>query len=52
MGLVYLTDHVDRLSYEQMNQLYPDLIPGLAQHQGIGFILVKSEEYGPTGDWQ
>lgn len=47
MGLVYLTDHVDRLSYEYMNQLYPDLIPGLAKHEGIGFILVKSDEYGP-----
>ena len=38
LGMVYLTDHVNRLTYEQMNQQYPDLIPGLAKHEGIGFI--------------
>ena len=46
MGMVYLTDHVDRLSYEEINQIYPDLIPGLAKHEGIGFILVNSNEHG------
>lgn len=46
LGLVYLTDHVSRLSYEQINQIYPDLIPGLAKHEGIGFILVNSIEHG------
>ncbi len=46
MGLVYLTEHTDRLSYEQMNLIYPDLIPGLAKHEGIGFILVKSDIHG------
>ena len=29
-----------------MNQLYSDLIPGLAKHEGIGFVLVNSLEYG------
>jgi len=46
LGMVYLTDHVNRLKYEEMNLLYPDLIPGLAKHEGIGFILVNSDEYG------
>jgi len=46
MGMVYLTDHVNRLSYEEINQIYPDLIPGLAKHEGIGFILVNSNEHG------
>jgi uncharacterized membrane protein YvlD (DUF360 family) len=46
LGMVYLTDHVDRLSFEQINQIYPDLIPGLAKHQGVGFILVNSEDHG------
>ena len=46
LGLVYLTDHVNRLTYEEMNQLYSDLIPGLAKHEGIGFVLVNSLEYG------
>ena len=51
MGMVYLTDHVNRLTYEQMNQLYPDLIPGLAKHEGIGFILVDSDENGALSNW-
>jgi uncharacterized membrane protein YvlD (DUF360 family) len=46
LGMVYLTDHVNRLSYEQINLIYPDLIPGLAKHQGIGFILVNSDDLG------
>ena len=46
LGMVYLTDYVDRLSFEQINQIYPDLIPGLAKHEGIGFILVNSEDHG------
>ncbi len=47
LGMVYLTDNVDRLNFEEINQTYPDLIPGLAKHQGIGFILVNSNEHGP-----
>ena len=47
MGMVYLTDHIQRLTYEQINQLYPDLIPGLVKNEGIGFILVDCDEYGP-----
>jgi len=47
LGMVYLTDFVERLTYEKMNQIYPDLIPGLAKHKGIGFILVNSDIHGP-----
>ena len=47
LGMVYLTDYTERLNYEQINLIYPDLIPGLAKHQGIGFILVNSTENGP-----
>lgn len=47
LGMVYLTDYVERLTYEQMSLIYPDLIPGLARHPGIGFILVNSEVHGP-----
>jgi hypothetical protein len=48
LGMVYLTDHVERLNYEQINLIYPDLIPGLAKHEGISFILVNSTENGPV----
>ncbi len=47
LGMVYLTHHVERLTYEKMNIIYPDLIPGLAKHEGIGFVLVNSEVHGP-----
>jgi len=48
LGLIYLTDHERRLSFEEIKILYPDLIPGLAQHEGVGFIMVCSDEYGPV----
>jgi hypothetical protein len=47
LGLIYLTEHERRLSFEQIKTLYSDLIPGLAQHEGIGFIMVRSDEHGP-----
>ncbi|WP_321423495.1 phage holin family protein [uncultured Methanobacterium sp.] len=47
LGLIYLTEHVERLTFEQIKATYPDLIPGLVQHQGVGFVMVKSKEQGP-----
>lgn len=46
LGMIYLTDYVERLSYEEINQIYTDLIPGLANHEGISFIMVNSEVNG------
>ena len=48
LGLIYLTEHERRLSFEQIKILYPDLVPGLAQHEGVGFIMVRSDEHGPV----
>lgn len=42
MGLIYLTQWKERLSYEEIVMLFPDLIPGLVKHSGIGFVLVDS----------
>ena len=42
MGLIYLTQWKERLTYEEIVMLFPDLIPGLVKHSGIGFILVNS----------
>lgn len=42
LGLIYLTQWSERLSYEEIVMLFPDLIPGLVKHTGIGFILVNS----------
>lgn len=46
LGLIYLTQWQQRLSYEEIVMLFPDLIPGLVKHPGIGFILVNSMDNG------
>ncbi len=46
LGLVSFTDIEGRATVEQMGTRFPGLIAGLAQHPGIGFVLVQSEELG------
>ena len=46
MGLIYLTQWKQRLSYEELVMLFPELIPGLVKHPGIGFVLVNSISNG------
>jgi hypothetical protein len=46
LGLVSFPREPGRLTFEQINELYPDLIPGLVQHPGIGFLLVRSGRDG------
>lgn len=46
LGAIYFTDSDRRLTLEEINERYPDLILGLAQHPGIGFVLVDSKEFG------
>lgn len=45
-GLIYFTDSKQRLTYEQIQDAHPDLILGLINHPGVGFIIVKSETNG------
>ena len=46
LGLIYLTQWKQRLTYEEIVMLFPDLIPGLVKHPGIGFVLVNSMPNG------
>lgn len=46
LGLIYLTEWKQRLNYEEIVMLFPDLIPGLVKHEGIGFIMVNSMTNG------
>jgi hypothetical protein len=48
LGHIYLADVPGRLSLESITQLYPGLIEGLSAHDGIGFVLVGSEQLGPV----
>lgn len=45
-GLVYFTDSSERRTYEQIQDAHPELIVGLINHPGIGFVMVKSQEQG------
>ena len=45
LGLIYFTDWSDRMTYEQIEDAFPGLISGLAHHEGIGFVMVKSDIY-------
>ena len=44
---IYFTDIRERVSLEGIAKMHPELMPGLVRHEGIGFIMVRSEEHGP-----
>jgi len=46
LGLIYFADRPGRLTLEEINHRFPLLLPGLTQHQGIGFVMVRSKEHG------
>ncbi len=46
-GLIYFTQAKQRMTFEQIQDAYPELIIGLINHPGIGFIMVLSAEFGP-----
>lgn len=46
LGLIYFTDWSNRMTYEQIEDAFPGLIHGLSHHDGIGFVMVKSDIYG------
>jgi uncharacterized membrane protein YvlD (DUF360 family) len=45
-GLIYFTNSPQRMTFEQIQSAYPELILGLKDHPGIGFLLVRSETQG------
>jgi uncharacterized membrane protein YvlD (DUF360 family) len=45
-GLIFFTDSPTRMTFEQIQDQYPELILGLKDNPGIGFILVRSEVQG------
>ena len=46
LAMIYLTQWRHRLTYEEINTLFPELIPGIVKNEYIGFILVRSSEKG------
>jgi uncharacterized membrane protein YvlD (DUF360 family) len=46
LGLIYFPQRPGRLTLEEIEGAYPDLIPTLRSHPGIGFMLVHSKRRG------
>jgi uncharacterized membrane protein YvlD (DUF360 family) len=46
LGLIYFPKRPGRLTLEEIEEAYPDLIPTLRTHPGIGFMLVHSKRRG------
>ncbi|MCU7731060.1 phage holin family protein [Actinoplanes sp. KI2] len=47
LSLLYLTQVRHRLSLTEINRAYPELVPGLTAHPGIGLVVVRDED-GPV----
>ena len=45
LAMIYLTQWSQRLTYEELNNFFPELIPGIINNEYVGFILVKSQEH-------
>jgi hypothetical protein len=46
LGLISFPDWKERMTYEQIVDTYPELLPGLVRHEGVGFVMVHSESDG------
>ncbi|WP_328994823.1 alkaline phosphatase family protein [Kribbella sp. NBC_01245] len=48
LAMVYLADRPGRIPMEELDDLHPRLVPGLAQHPGVGFVVVDTVVDGPV----
>ena len=48
LGLVYGTERDTRVTLEEMETILPGMLQGLANHEGVGFVMVHSKEHGPV----
>jgi len=46
LGLIYAGKRNTQMMYEQIETLFPGFLQGLANHDGIGFVLVHSQKKG------
>jgi uncharacterized membrane protein YvlD (DUF360 family) len=46
LGLVYFPQMPGRVTLEQLAEAHPGLVDTLARHQGIGAMLIRSEQHG------
>jgi len=48
VAMVSFTEHEGRVELETIEREFPELLPALVDHPGIGFMLVRSAEFGPV----
>ncbi|BBH67296.1 membrane protein [Actinoplanes sp. OR16] len=48
LSLVYLARLPGRVTLEQIEERHPKLLPGLVEHPGVGWVMVRSGEHGPV----
>jgi putative membrane protein len=48
LGLISFTKWPERMTLEQIEEAYPAVVPGLREHELIGFAMVRSEKDGPV----
>ena len=46
LAMIYLTQWGHRMTYEEIQKFFPDLIPGIVDNEYIGFLVVRSSEKG------
>src|SRR5215210_4567808 len=46
LGLIYFPRESGRLTLERIHERYPNVLPTLRDHPGIGLLLARSEQYG------
>jgi hypothetical protein len=47
VAMVSFTEHEGRVDMETIEREFPDLLPSLVDHPGVGFMLVRSAKSGP-----
>jgi uncharacterized membrane protein YvlD (DUF360 family) len=48
VAMVSFVEHPGRVALETIEAEFPDLLPALVDHPGVGFALVRSAEFGPV----
>ncbi|MEV6300604.1 phage holin family protein [Actinoplanes sp. NPDC051861] len=48
LALIYLARMSGRVTLEEIEERHPDLLTGLAEHPGVGWVMVRSRSEGPV----
>jgi hypothetical protein len=46
LGLISFTQWDHRMSLEEIDEAFPEVVPGLVAHEGVGFAMIRSEKDG------